>query len=493
MGTKRLNESTHTKPQSRQALMPTLPTLSFAGGTLVLEGLSRQRLRGLFTSIAWVWDQRVSAWRCDAMQYVAAVQQLRSADCLFEDRVPNWQPIRWPEVRIHRLRPEQKAAVAAWTAERRACVVMPTGTGKTEVALSIMSQQAQSTLVVAPVRDLMYQWHRRILEGLGYDAGIVGDNVFRVKPVSVTTYDSACIHMERLGNQFGLIVFDECHHLPGQIRQDAARMSAAPMRMGLTATLERSDGRHAELDRLIGPVAYEMPISQAKGRTLADYEVVRVPVHLSPEEQARYDQFSVEIRGFMQKRRETDPKFTWEDLCAETASTPEARRAMKAYHAKKSIEDRAEEKLRVLEDLFRLHAMEPCIVFTGSNAMARDVSRRFLIPCLLSHCKKHERAEILRGLEDGGYPALVANRVLDEGVDLPEVKVAVVIGGTGSSRQAKQRLGRILRKSGTAQAVLYEIVCEDTTEQQRSRRRRRSDAYGKTRHRRPDVGPPPPF
>jgi superfamily II DNA or RNA helicase len=116
--------------------------------------------------------------------------------------------------------------------------------------------------------------------------------------------------------------------------------------------------------------------------------------------------------------------------------------------------------------------------------MARDVSLRFLIPCLLSHCHKHERLDVLRGLEERVYPALVANQVLDEGVDLPEVKVAIVIGGKSSARQAKQRLGRILRKSGNSRAILYEIVCANTNEEKRSRSRRDSDAYDKVRHRR---------
>jgi superfamily II DNA or RNA helicase len=341
-----------------------------------------------------------------------------------------------------------------------------------------------ATLVVAPVRDLMYQWHRRILAGLGYDAGIIGDNVFRVRPVSVTTYDSAYIHMERFGDRFGLVIFDECHHLPGPLRRDAARMSAAPWRLGLTATPERSDGRHVDLDWLIGPICYEMAIASAKGRTLADYEVVRIPVHLSDAEQARYDDLARQVRRYMAERRKTAPHYSWEDLCSETGKTPEARRVIKAYFAKKSIEDRADEKLRVLEDLFRLHAGEPCLIFTGSNAMARDVSRRFLVPCLLNHCGKKERMEILEGFASGAYPALVANRVLDEGVDLPEAKVAVVIGGTASSRQAKQRLGRILRRAGNSRAVLYEIVCTDTNEALRSRLRRDSDAYQGTRHRR---------
>ena len=457
--------------------------LCFASGTLLLEGPSDAGVSAAELAPC-VWDRRVKAWRCDALEYAGFVERLQRLPFAVEDCVPDWHPVRWPKVQIHTLREEQQAAVDAWSdTEGQGCVVMPTGTGKTEVALSIMAKTAVSTLVVAPVRDLMYQWHRRILNGMGYDAGIIGDNIFRLRPVSVTTYDSACIHMQQLGNQFGLIVFDECHHLPGQIRQDAARMSAAPMRLGLSATPERSDGRHAALDKLIGPIVYDLPISAVKGQTLANYDIVRIPVHLASKEQARYDELSRCVREYIVERRKDDENFSWEDLCGESAKSPDARRAMKAFRMKKSIEDRAEEKLRVIEDLFRLHAPQPCIIFAGSNAMSRDVSRRFLIPCLLNHCGKRERLDILQGLENGDYPALVANQVLDEGVDLPEVKVAIVIGGTASSRQAKQRLGRVLRKSGGARAYLYEIVTAGTTEEQRSRRRRKSDAYGQTKRR----------
>jgi len=458
--------------------------LSFTGGTLVLEGMAPAAVKQAFGAQPWVWDRRVGAWRCDAIEYLPVRRCLRQSGLAFNDTVSQWCRVPWPKVQLPTLRPEQDDAVAAWRATGRGVLVMPTGTGKTEVALAIMQHTAVSTLVVAPVRDLMYQWHRRILQGLGYDAGIVGDNVFRVQPVCVTTYDSACIHMERLGCKFALVVFDEAHHLPGDIRRDAARMAAAPWRLGLTATPERSDGRHVDLDYLIGPVVYRLPLTAVRGQTLADYEVVRIPVYLSDHEQARYDALSAQVRRYLILRRKTEPKFSWQDLCGETGKDPAARQALKAYFAKKAIEDRAEEKLRVLEDIFRLHAGSPTLIFAGSNAMARDVSRRFLIPCLLNHCRKKERLEVLEGLRDGGYPALVANQVLDEGVDVPAVKVAVVIGGTASTRQAKQRLGRILRKAGNARATLYEVVCADTNEEQRSRRRRGSDAYQGTRHRR---------
>jgi superfamily II DNA or RNA helicase len=151
---------------------------------------------------------------------------------------------------------------------------------------------------------------------------------------------------------------------------------------------------------------------------------------------------------------------------------------------KTSIESRASEKLRVLEDIFRLHQGQPTLVFVGSNAMAIEVSKRFLVPTILSHTRKKERQEVLDGFANGQFKALVANQVLDEGVDVPEAKVGIVIGGQGSTRQAKQRLGRILRKSGTSQATLYEVVCENTKEVHRSRSRRRSDAYERTIHRR---------
>jgi superfamily II DNA or RNA helicase len=115
--------------------------------------------------------------------------------------------------------------------------------------------------------------------------------------------------------------------------------------------------------------------------------------------------------------------------------------------------------------------------------MALDVSRRFLVPTLLSHTRKRERLAVLEGFASGNFPVIVANQVLDEGVDVPEAKVAVVIGGQASTRQAKQRLGRILRRSGGTRATLYEVVTEDTRDEERSRKRRRSDAYERPIHR----------
>lgn len=471
--------------------------LQFDRGTLLLSGVGPKDLPAALAGMPWTWDARVNAWRAHAIYYAAVRRAFReSPSYQLLDRVPPPARVHWPAVDMPTLRKEQGEALEAWrSAGGRGMVVMPTGTGKTEVALAAMARVQVATLVVAPVRDLMHQWHQRILRRLGYDAGIVGDSLFNLQPVTVTTYDSAYARMAEMGGRFGLVIFDEAHHLPGRCYREAALLCAAPMRLGLTATPERADGRHAELDELVGPTVYRQEIAHAKGRTLADYEVQRIPVKLSDAEQGAYDAASRQVRGFIVEKQTAlktahgdkpgrPPVYTWQDLCAESGEDPAARAAQKAFWLKKSIEDRAEEKLRVLEDLFRLHAGERIMIFAGSNVMAMDVSRRFLVPTLLSHSRKRERREVLEGFAAGRFPVLVANRVLDEGVDVPEAKVAVVIGGQASTRQAKQRLGRILRRSGDSRAVLYEVVCQDTNEEERSRARRRSDAYEGTRRRR---------
>lgn len=451
-------------------------TLRFDQGTLLLDHLPPQ-----CRDKTWKWDERVSAYRCDAFRYPEVARSLKENAPTYTVDIQRWHPIRWAIANLSTLRQDQEEALESWIKLKRGVLVMPTGAGKTEVALHIMHRLTVPALVVAPVRDLMYQWHQRIKERLGYDAGIIGDNIFNKRPISVTTYDSAYIHMPSFGNEFALLIFDECHHLPGRVRSDIARMSMAPYRLGLTATPERADGREADLDSLIGPVVFRYSLSDAAG-ILAKYSVTRIPVYLSEEEQTRYDLCSRMIQQYMAERRKSDPDYSGIDLRLEWAKNPGARRVLQAVRLKESIEDRAKEKLRVLEDLFRLHQGQRVLVFTKTNIMAREVSTRFLIPCLLHHCRKKERKDILDGFRDGAYPAIVANQVLDEGVDLPDAKIAVVLGGLASVKQAKQRLGRILRKRGEACAILYEVVCEETKEVDRSRNRRKSDAYKRTRH-----------
>jgi superfamily II DNA or RNA helicase len=417
----------------------------------------------------WQHDARTGNWITHAMNNWRLETSL-------DDKTTLWEPVQFRRPGLKTLRADQLEAIAAWKRTGRGVVVMPTGSGKTEVALGIMREIASHTLFVAPTRALAYQLAGRIEEDCGVEVGFIGDSTYRLRPICVTTYDSAGIKMEHLGNYFKLIVFDECHHLPGDLRADAARMSAAPFRLGLTATPRRSDGGERYYEDLIGPVCYELPLSVVRGTVLSEYKIKRIPVYLTDQEQAHYDALSRTIREHMAARLRDVPSYRWEDVIKNPDSDPEARQAFLALIKKKSIEEHASAKLDVLEDLFHEH-LQQVVVFTGSNIMARMVSTRFLIPCLLAHCGRKEREEILRGYRVGEYRAIIANKVLNEGVDVPAAKVGIVIGGSGSEREAVQRLGRILRKRGQQSATLYEVVCAGTGEEERSRKRRRNDAY----------------
>ena len=72
---------------------------------------------------------------------------------------------------------------------------------------------------------------------------------------------------------------------------------------------------------------------------------------------------------------------------------------------------------------------------------------------------------------------MATSKVLNEGVDIPDANVGVILSGSGSVREHVQRLGRILRKQGDKRATLYELVANDTTEQSTSTRRRDHVAY----------------
>jgi superfamily II DNA or RNA helicase len=447
--------------------------LSFDRGSLRLEAPASARVPPYF-----VWDSRVSAWRTAAINHLRVREDAAAYRLHLDDTAEHFFPAPSLAAALPTLRPDQQAAIEAWErAGRRGVIVKPTGTGKTEIALSIVARHQAPTLVVAPLRDLMYQWQRRIKRGLGFDAGVLGDGRQETWPITVTTYDSAWIHMKEIGNRYRLIVYDEVHHLPGPVQHESALDCLAPMRLGLSATPWRADGRDRMLAELIGPVVYDEDLSDARGRTIADYSIVRVPIYLTDEEQAEFDDLSRSIRRYVATRRQEDGAFDWTEMARRSRTDPEAREVLRRWRRKLAIVNRSAEKLRVLEDVFRLHPDEPCVVFTASNRMALDVSARFLIPALTAHSDKHERNRVLDGFAAGRLRALAACQVLNEGWDAPAVKVGVVLGGEQGVREAVQRLGRLLRRSGDRAARLYEVVLQETPDVARARRRGKSDAY----------------
>jgi superfamily II DNA or RNA helicase len=448
----------------------------FHGGTLVLEGLDR----AAFVPRYFQWVK--GKWRCPALHYKEIQPWLREQG--IADTVPRWKRLKLVSADDRQPHDYQQEALRAWLeAGGRGSIVLPTGAGKTFVALQAMARLGRSSLVVAPTIDLLHQWYTRLTDGLQEEAGqklevgVWYGLEKELRPITVTTYHSAGDLVAEVGNTFKLLVFDEVHHLPAPSWREIALMSPAPHRLGLTATYPETN--HWSIEDLIGPVVYVKHIDELTGKQLAEYRTERIRVNLTPEERAAYDAEHAVYAAYYRehKLRESYGPAWWGEYTRRSAYDAEARRAKVAERRLKRIVANAQGKLEKLESLLKEHAHQRVLVFTAHNDLAYRISRRHLIPAITHQSKAAERKAILEGFRSGRYRAIVTSRVLNEGVDVPEAKVAVVLGGTASAREYIQRLGRILRKQENKTALLYEIIVRGTIEEGISYRRRRRVEY----------------
>ncbi len=451
-----------------------IPRFRFEAGTLVLENVPPAHIPDGF-----VFDERIRRWRGEALRYHDLVLGLHRARIPYEDRARAYEPLGRPHRSARSPRPYQREAVEAWwRAGRRGVVVLPTGAGKSYVAELCIARADRSTLVIAPTIDLIGQWHDALRRAFGAPIGVLGGGQHELQIITVATYDSAWIHMERYGDRFGLVVFDEVHHLPGPSVRAAAEHCIAPFRLGLTATPERPDGEHSALGELVGPIVYRREITELAGDFLADYTTELLEVELLPEERERYDRCRATYRAFVESHGIRMGRGGWQRFLQVASRSEEGRRAFRAWRESRAILQQAAGKLELLEELLARHAGRRTLIFTHDNATVYRISRRLLLPSLTHETPGAERRALLAAFRDGTLPVLVTSRVLNEGVDLPSAEVAIVLSGTGTVREHVQRLGRILRKSPGKTAILYEIVVAGSSETYISQRRRDHVAYG---------------
>lgn len=454
--------------------MSTAVRIRFEDGTLVVEGMPLEALPPDF-----VHDARIGLPRGPAWRYHDLVLGLHRRDASYEDEARAYEALDRPHRSERTPRDYQREALEAWhAAGRRGLVVLPTGSGKSFVAELAIRDADRSALIVAPTLDLVGQWYDNLRRAFGEPVGLLGGGSHDVQAITVSTYDSAWLHAGRYGARFGLVVFDEVHHLPGPSFSTAAECCIAPFRLGLSATPERPDGSHERLESLVGPIVYRREIDELAGEFLADYRTECLYVHLSEEERQRWEEAHGTFRSFVDGNGlRLGGAHGWNNFLRVAYRSAEGRRAHRAWREARRILQGTEAKLRRLDALLHQHAEGRIIVFTNDNATVYDVSRRFLVPAITHRTPMAERRDILAGFADGRYPVVVTSRVLNEGVDVPAADVAIVLSGSGTVREHVQRLGRILRPRQGKAAVLYELVAANTTEEYTSRRRREHTAY----------------
>jgi superfamily II DNA or RNA helicase len=478
-------------------------TLTYESGTVRVE--SDTPLDGL--ALPGVeFDPRSRTGRAPAVRYARLRDALADAgpDLAIEDRVFDLSDLELSST--YRLRAYQREALDAWkTGEgnagtgppERGVIELPTGSGKTVVGIAAIEALGTPTLVVAPTVDLVAQWREELVREFDRSVGQLGGGEQRVEDLTVSTYDSAYLRAEELGDRFGLVVFDEVHHLGGEGYRDVARLLAAPARLGLTATFERPDGEHETIAELLGPLVHRLAVDDLAGEHLAEYDIRRIEVSLTPEERERYERHQETFTDYLASSGiQLTSGSDYQKLVKRSGTDPAAREALLAKQRARDVMMNAEGKVDRLARILDRHppatagddGADPesdgppgragengdrVIVFTAHTDLVYRLSERFLLPAITHETSASERREILSRFRDGTYSRVVTANVLDEGVDVPEANVAVVLSGSGSEREFTQRLGRILRpKADGSRAILYELVTAETAEERVARRRR---------------------
>lgn len=384
------------------------------------------------------------------------------------------------------LRPWQAEALAAWSTTCRGVVEAVTGTGKTRLAMAairvVLGREGRA-LVLVPTLELQDQWVRELRALVpGVSVGRMGgghdDDLFSHEVVVSTPHSAAAVPVDLPAGSLGLLVADEAHRYGAPTWGEALHEVFA-LRLALTATYERGDdGLVDVLEPYFGEVVFRYGYDRAVlDGTVAPFRIALVGAPLTPPEQEAHDAADVRVR---QLHRELvgglgmpkDPRKLFAAVSAIVAEGESSARdgtqvrSCREYLARvrerRDIAASATGKLDICSRAAAGLTGRRSLVFTDTVEQA-DAAAAILsasgVPAETVHggLPTDRRRIRLALFRRGDLAALVAPRVLDEGVDVPDADVALVLAAFRTRRQLVQRLGRVLRLKAdgrTARLVL---------------------------------------
>ena len=450
--------------------------LRYDNGTIIVTGMAHVP----FAS----FDPRSKSMRAQALHYQNIVEYLIQSEIECDDSVLELIPsptISIDKKKVHlALREYQQKALDNWSeAGKRGCVVLPTGAGKTVIGIKAIELVNSASIVVVPTIDLMDQWTSVLSKYLpNMKVGNLGGGMDDIEPITVSTYDSAYLRAAALGNKFALMIFDEVHHLAAPGYRTIAEQFASPFRLGLTATIEREDDLHKDFPKLVGGIVFQAYSGElARNKHLASYEIERRQVNMLPEELEEYNKnFGIYQVCLKKIGLRMQYAGAFRRLIMMSGRSRAAREAVLARNKAMDIALNSRSKIEELKKILAEKRGQKTIIFTQHNKLVYDISDRFLIPFITHKSSKQERHDALSGFKDGRYNVIVTSKVLDEGVDVPDAELGIILSGTGSSREFIQRLGRLLRPKpdSNTKAKLIEIISSGTREIGTSAKRKRA-------------------
>jgi len=327
------------------------------------------------------------------------------------------------------LRDYQQEYVDRAYEERAAVLANPAGSGKTVTSIGLMAKIDGPTLVLVPQRSLVNQWRRELLDKTTLTEDQIGEyhgDTKKMNDVTIATYHMAANKTELFRNEWGLIIFDEVHHIPSKLFRKTADLQST-RRIGLSASPVREDNKERDIFALIGP-----EIGGDWARFFKEGYVVKPDVEIQ---------------------------------LVEWASDYHRHKYDEASGIKKAIiASKNPRKHKNLEDLLEEHEEEKTIVFCDWIDQGEELSEMFDIPFISGETDFEEREKYFEDFRNDEMNTIIVSRIGDEGLDLPDTEVGIIMSGQGGSRrQATQRAGRVMRPFGDAQ--VYMVATKGSNEE----------------------------
>ena len=363
------------------------------------------------------------------------------------------------------LRPYQRKAIETLNKKKyRGVIVLPTGAGKSIIGLYIIKKLKRKTLIVVPTIELMDQWRSKIMQILAPRSDIIGmwgGGRRDIRDITITTYQSACKRDFILKgmDSFDLIIFDEAHHLPASTYIEIAKRLIANYRVGLTATPRRVDRRERLLPVFVGDIIQCAGMRElVREGYLAECEYEKIRVRMNEDERKKYLKLMKVYRDYVKENfPQLSGRKAFDNVVKRAWRDKRAKEALESRMKAKSIAMAPKSKIKAINELLKRHREDKVIIFTRLRRTAHLIGYTFGIPVITSDVPKHVRREIFRMFKLGKVSKMVSAEALDEGIDVPDASVGIIVSGTSSERQYVQRVGRVLRPK-SKKAKIYELV-----------------------------------
>lgn len=374
------------------------------------------------------------------------------------------------------LRRYQEEAINAWFEHgKRGIFQMATGTGKTFTAIGALDRfldQRKTPIIVivgVPFTHLAQQWAVSLGEfGFSKPHLLYGSRTrewkselsrllsdlsigIRTSEIVISTHAtmSSSYFYEAIqdSNLDAFLIADEVHGL-GSPHQKSALIDEYDFRLGLSATPRRyydEEGTEFLLE-YFGDIVYEYSLADAIPQFLVPYDYYPVVVEMTADELDEYRQYSQRL-GVLQNQEEVDEEVV-------------QRVRIKRAKIVKSAENKYSALLNVLDDI---DTPDHLLVYTNHQQI--DHVQKLLNDRGVRQHKftaresDAQREELLERFQTGELDALVAMKCLDEGVDVPSTRQAIMMSNSGNRMQFVQRRGRVLRRSpGKDKAEIYDFI-----------------------------------